>query len=199
MFETCVRGLHCQDGFGSRSNASQRRSFYKSPTNHALRSNAPHPEESSGCRSSWRSAWLSFMAVYMPGQYLAKAPPRVWHTSCAVILPFCKQVRLLRKGRSLHHVTERSCQARNANNHLFLFGTRAGAPEHPRAGIGESRRVAGAPQRRNEGHPDVPPAGMPPWPDRLRAIPEPGTFRFGMDTRVSFERHEDACSTSSAV
>lgn len=50
----------------------------------------------------------------------------------------------------------------------------AGAPEHTSTGVGTGRRVAGTPQRRNEGDPRFPSTGVPPWAGRLRAFPKSG-------------------------
>lgn len=50
----------------------------------------------------------------------------------------------------------------------------AGASEYTGAGVGKSGRVAGAPQRGNEGDPCFPSAGVPPWAGRLRAFPKSG-------------------------
>lgn len=50
----------------------------------------------------------------------------------------------------------------------------AGTSEHTSAGVGESGRVAGAPQRGNEGDAYFSVTGVPPWAGRLRAFPKSG-------------------------
>ncbi len=122
-------------------------------------------------------AWLSVSVACAPGLASAKPPPGAWRSiptlknSCvhtASLPAFTRSTdgpRVLMFDKYVHSFL-----------HSFPSPNRAaGAPQHPRAGVGESGGMAGAPQRRDEGHSDLPPAGVPPRPNRLRAVSEPGT------------------------